>query len=116
MADVPFSVPANIECPALDTLVNELIKENRSDEWKHVEFDFLVCGEFLRVPLLEHLQERSVSTEVTVDVEYVERHPSPEPQDCLMHDDWVSAVHATDKWYIYALTYHIHICTYISIS
>lgn len=98
VADVPFSVPANIECPALDTLVNELIKENRSDEWKHVEFDFLVCGEFLRVPLLEHLQERSVSTEVTVDVEYVERHPSPEPQDCLMHDDWVSAVHATDKW------------------
>lgn len=98
MPDVPFSVPSNIENKALNTLVHELIKENRSEVWKSVEFDFLVCGEFLRVSLLEHLQERSVSSEVTVDVEYVEKHPTPEPQDCLMHDDWVSAVHGDEKW------------------
>lgn len=52
----------------------------------------------MRVPLKEHLQERSVSSEVTVDVEYVEKHPAPQPQDCLMHDDWVSAVHGSEKW------------------
>lgn len=63
-----------------------------------MEFDFLICGEFLRVPLIEHVHERSLSTEATIDVEYVEKHPAPEPQDCLMHDDWVSAVHGHEKW------------------
>lgn len=91
-------MPAKIETKSLNTLIHELIKENKAEEWKPIEFDFLVCGEFLRVPLLEHLQERSVSSEATIDVEYVEKHPTPEPQDCLMHDDWVSAVDGHDKW------------------
>ena len=63
-----------------------------------IEFDFLVCGEVLRIPLSEHLEEHSVSTEVTAEVEYFERVPAPEPQDCLLHDDWVSAVQVKDGW------------------
>ncbi|GLH12260.1 Ribosome biogenesis protein WDR12 homolog [Gryllus bimaculatus] len=97
--DTPFSVAAHISCIELNSLLNELLKESRLDgKWQSVEFDFLVLNEFLRVPLLEHLEERSIPSEGTIDVEYVERHPAPEPQDCLLHDDWVSAVQVKDKW------------------
>ncbi len=45
-----------------------------------------------------HLKERGISFEDTIEIEYVERFPSPEPQDCLLHDDWVSAVHTKNNW------------------
>lgn len=48
--------------------------------------------------LSAHLKERSISFEDVIEVEYVERFPAPEPQDCLLHDDWVSAVHTHEKW------------------
>lgn len=75
-----------------------MLKENNSDILKNVEFDFLVLGELLRLSLYEHLQERGVTLEATVDVEYVERTPAPQPQDSLLHDDWVSGVKTCDKW------------------
>lgn len=78
-----------------------MLRESHSDILKDVDFDFLVLNEILRVPLLEHLKERSHSTEATIDVEYVLRTPAPEPQDSLLHDDWVSSVQAADKWYCY---------------
>ncbi|KAG8223701.1 hypothetical protein J437_LFUL004066 [Ladona fulva] len=109
--DIPFSVPCNITCKDINVLINELLKENRSeDDFKDIEFDFLVCNEFLRVPLSEHLAERDVSSETVVDVEYVERHPPPEPHDCLLHDDWVSAVEARENWILsgcYDSTVHL---------
>ncbi|CAG7687290.1 unnamed protein product, partial [Allacma fusca] len=74
-------------------------------------FDFLVGGEFLRGTLEELVlrhealktesegAERGlVGTEEIFVVEYVERWPSPEPKDCLMHDDWVSSIDTTSKW------------------
>lgn len=67
---------------------------------KPKEFDFLVLGELLRVPLIEHLREHNISTELAVDIEYIERTPAPEPQDSLLHDDWVSGLHCVDKWYV----------------
>lgn len=97
--DVPLSVPQAIDCKSLNDLVNQLIKECNSDYLKPKQFDFLVLGEILRVPLIEHLQERNVSTESTVDIEYVVRTPAPEPEDSLLHDDWVSGIQAADKWY-----------------
>lgn len=96
--DVPLSVPQTVDTKSLNDLVNQLLKESNSDFLKPKDFDFLVFDELLRVPLIEHLQERNVSTEVTVDVEYIERTPSPEPEDSLLHDDWVSSIHTADKW------------------
>ena len=64
-----------------------------------MEFDFLVGGEFLRISLLDHIQSKDISTETTVDVEYVERFPAPEPEDSLNHDDWVSSCHCFKEWY-----------------
>ncbi|XP_012286544.1 ribosome biogenesis protein WDR12 homolog isoform X1 [Orussus abietinus] len=107
--DYPLSVPSTIVTSDLSGLVNELLKESASSS-KETDFDFLVCNEFLRVSLSEHINERGVSTENVIDVEYLERHPPPEPHDCLIHDDWVSAVAACNRWILtgcYDNTIHI---------
>ncbi|KAI4465756.1 wd40 repeat protein 12 37 [Holotrichia oblita] len=96
--DVPFTVPSNIDCKSLNKLINSLLKESNPEILKNIEFDFLVIGELLRVPLCNHLQEKGVSAEVTVDIEYIQRSPAPQPQDALQHDDWISSVHVADKW------------------
>lgn len=64
----------------------------------NVDFDFLVNGEFLRINLGKYLREKDISFEDVIEIEYVERYPAPEPQDCLVHDDWVSAVEANGNW------------------
>ncbi|XP_063901472.1 ribosome biogenesis protein WDR12 homolog [Zophobas morio] len=96
--DVPLAVPSSIEHSSLNELVNQLIKENKSDFLKPKEFDFLIQGELVRLPLVEHLTEHAISTEATIDIEYIERTPAPQPQDSLLHDDWVSGIHCADKW------------------
>lgn len=52
----------------------------------------------MRSRLGDHLRDRSISFEDTIHIEYVERFPAPEPQDCLLHDDWVSAVQTRDQY------------------
>lgn len=69
-----------------------------TDVKNNIEFDFLVCSQFLHTSLSEHILERNISTEEVIVVEYVEKYPPPEPQDCLIHDDWVSAVAVCEKW------------------
>jgi len=96
--DAPFAVQANISTTQLNTLVNELIKETPNAPEAAVEFDFIVAGELLRSRLNEHVNERGVSPEGVIPVEYVERLPAPQPSDCLLHDDWVSALCSRDKW------------------
>jgi len=87
---------------------------------KPAEFDFLIGQEFLRGTLeelvlrYEAFKQQAISKEGLIDedaeskpkigveevieIEYVERTAPPEPENVLMHDDWVSAVDATDKW------------------
>ena len=105
VADVPFSLTASIETPDLSKLINGLLKEkweqddpsNSEKEWKNVEFDFLLDGDMLRVPLNLLVQEKSISTETVIELEYVEKYPSPRPEDSLIHDDWVAAVAGMKK-------------------
>ena len=33
-----------------------------------------------------------------IEIEYIERHPAPKPEDSLDHDDWVSCIHACKQW------------------
>lgn len=98
MPDVPLSVPANVDTKLLNNLLNQLLKESNSNFLKSIEFDFLAVGQLIRLPLLEHLQEHNVSTEATVEVEYIERTPAPEPKESILHDDWVSTIESNDKW------------------
>lgn len=99
MSDSPYAIQSNVQASELNTLVNALLKETNSIQ-KAVEFDFLVCGELLCTSIAEHLQDKGVSTEDTLEIEYLERFPAPTPQECLMHDDWVSAVQTHGNWYI----------------
>lgn len=96
--DTPYAIHSNVQSSDLNNLVNAVLKETISTFEKAVEFDFLVCGELLCTSLSEHLQEKGVSLEDTLEIEYLERFPAPTPQDCLMHDDWVSAVHVHNNW------------------
>lgn len=95
--DVPYSIAANVANPELNVLINSILVETNPDH-KPVEFDFLVTGEFLRATLKHHLREREISFEDHILIEYVEKYPAPEPQECLLHDDWVSAVQACGDW------------------
>lgn len=95
--DVPYSIAANVTSVELNTLVNTLIQHSKDDH-ETVEFDFLVIDECLRTTLSEHLREKAISFEEDIYIEYVERFPAPEPQDCLLHDDWVSAVKTRGNW------------------
>lgn len=95
--DSPYAIQSNVQSAELNTLVNAMLKETNGSS-KRIEFDFLVCGELLSGSLQEHLQEKGVSTEETIEIEYLERFPAPAPQDCLMHDDWVSALQTNGNW------------------
>jgi len=113
VADYPFAVAANVGSDELNSIVNQILKDDGLLE-KNRKFDFLIGGEFLRGTLEELVlrhealkskpgeneltQESKVGVEEIVEVEYVESFPPPEPQDSLMHDDWVSAVDATHEW------------------
>jgi len=100
--DCPFSVPSNVGIAELSSLVNSLLADvNKGiDDWESIEFDFLIGAEFLRHPLERHLDQKDISTEIIVDVEYIEKCPAPAPEDSLNHDDWVCAVHASENWFI----------------
>ncbi|XP_006617567.1 ribosome biogenesis protein WDR12 homolog isoform X1 [Apis dorsata] len=110
--DFPLSVHTSIVSNELNTLINELLKES-SNIKNEIEFDFLVCSQFLRTSLIEHITEKNISTEDVIIIEYVEKYPPPEPQDCLIHDDWVSAIAVYEKWILtgcYDNTLHIWTC------
>ncbi|XP_015123432.1 ribosome biogenesis protein WDR12 homolog [Diachasma alloeum] len=107
--DYPLSVPAPITPEDLNTLLNTLLRETVNLS-ASISFDFLVSSEFLRSPLSTHISDRGLSTEDVILIEYLEKHPPPEPQNCLLHDDWVASVAVAEKWILtgcYDNTLHI---------
>ncbi|KAF5288979.1 hypothetical protein FQA39_LY03858 [Lamprigera yunnana] len=93
----PFAVPQQISNTQLNALLNELIKESL-ETTAPIEFDFLIEGQLLRLTLLEHIKDFNISTETTIDVEYIQRTAAPEPENALSHDDWVAGIKVADKW------------------
>jgi len=107
--DAPFSFASSATPEDLSQLINSVLSETQK-AWENVDFDFLIQGEFLREKVQAHIIRRDISTESVLEVEYIERHPAPVPQDSLLHDDWVSAVHTAGEWILtgcYDNTLHI---------
>ncbi|VVC42043.1 Hypothetical protein CINCED_3A001818 [Cinara cedri] len=101
--DFPLSIDSKIECKSLNIIVNKILNDKLSEDNQdalNVDFDFLVNGELLRTPLDVHLSQKNEPNEKVVVIEYMEATPSPEPMDCLIHDDWVSAIHFKKSWII----------------
>jgi ribosome biogenesis protein len=72
----------------LSTLVNRLLETE-----KPIPLEFLINGQFLRTSLDDFLTQNGISTETTLQVEYVKALIPPLYAASFEHDDWVSAVH-----------------------
>ena len=80
----------------------QLLSENINNKDvidENLKFDFLINNELLRLSLKEHLEERGIDAEGTIQIEYIEKYPAPKPKDSLQHNDWVSRVHTNQNWY-----------------
>lgn len=57
-----------------------------------IPFDFLINGTFLRTSLDEYLTSNGLSSENTVNLQYVRSLIPPQYQASFEHDDWISSV------------------------
>nr|XP_039252869.1 ribosome biogenesis protein wdr12-like [Styela clava]XP_039252871.1 ribosome biogenesis protein wdr12-like [Styela clava] len=104
IADTMFELPGEVTVTELTNLVNKVLKEGVKDaiedenEYQNMEFDFLVNGEFLRIPLNQYIENKGISTEKVVEIEYILKQESPKPEDQFTQDDWISSVQSTKEF------------------
>jgi len=107
-----FSVPVDCDCSGLSDIVHaSLLAEGLIDAEDKLELDFLANGELLRSNIIQFIEAKYLSTESVVEVEFILKQPSPTPEQQLLHNDWVSCVHANSKYVIsgcYDNTVKIH--------
>ncbi|KAJ5655380.1 hypothetical protein N7507_007330 [Penicillium longicatenatum] len=82
----PILVPTGLRRYALSTLVNNLLSSE-----KPIPFEFLINGTFLRTSIDEYLTANGISSETTLEIEYVRALIPPLHIASFEHDDWVSA-------------------------
>ncbi|EDO48980.1 predicted protein, partial [Nematostella vectensis] len=90
IADTPFSLSANIGHGDLNDLINGLL--GAGNVGQSIQFDFLIDSQYLQDTIQKHMKAKEISAESVVEIEYLEKHPAPQPDNILVHDDWVSSV------------------------
>ncbi|EXJ78515.1 ribosome biogenesis protein ytm1 [Capronia coronata CBS 617.96] len=85
--NAPILIPTSFRRYALSTLVNSLLKSEKS-----VPLEFLINGKYLRTTIDEYLTENGLSPETTLTVEYARARIPPQYVTSFEHDDWVSDV------------------------
>ncbi|KAJ3212419.1 WD repeat-containing protein 12 [Entophlyctis luteolus] len=94
---VLLMVPAHLRRFNLSEIVNTLLNNGLVPTaiaflYRRVPFDFIIAGKFLRSTLREYLAKNSISSEATVDVEYVLSSVPPKPTAAMQHDDWIASI------------------------
>lgn len=82
-----YNIPADATRTELSQLINTLLQRESPEP-----FDFLLSGTLLYTSLADHIQVHSLSTEATLEIEYVLAVPPPETQLSIKLDDWLSHI------------------------
>jgi len=90
--DTTLVIPSSSTNSQLEAILKGLLQTTgSSNNLSRVSFDFLCYNQLIRLPLEEHIREKDESLlESIIDIEYIEKFQAPEPEDALIHDDWVS--------------------------
>eukprot|EP01128_Nolandella_sp_AFSM9_P012390 TRINITY_DN9231_c0_g1_i1.p1 TRINITY_DN9231_c0_g1~~TRINITY_DN9231_c0_g1_i1.p1 ORF type:complete len:471 (+),score=129.49 TRINITY_DN9231_c0_g1_i1:66-1478(+) len=83
-----IQVPGKLRRMGLSQVINHLLGKTDSP----LPFDFLINNTYLRTSLASHLQKHNISTEGSVQIEYVLALKTPDDAIPFPHDDWVSAL------------------------
>ncbi|KAJ9077961.1 ribosome biogenesis protein ytm1 [Entomophthora muscae] len=97
-------LPTHLRRYGLSEVVNHLLALE-----KPVPFDFLIQGEFIKSSLAHFMNQRDLSTESVIEVEYIESTLPPTPLASYKHDDWVSSVKISDDKLILTGSYDHHV-------
>ncbi|EST05449.1 WD40 repeat [Kalmanozyma brasiliensis GHG001] len=90
----PYMVPISWRRTHLSTLVNKLVSST-SESTGAVPFDFIIDSSLLRTTLGEFLESSGLTSESTLNIEYVRSTLPPTRLAAFEHDDWVSSVDCT---------------------
>lgn len=99
--DKVFQLPGNATNGHLNQVVKSYLPQDIVNE---ITFDFLILGDLFRFTLDEHLEEISATTgsvhsaEKVIEIVYFIRKSPPQPEDSLLHDDWVSSIDVCDQY------------------
>ncbi|CAF3497189.1 unnamed protein product [Adineta steineri] len=91
--DTTLVIPSSSTNSQLEAILKGLLQQTTgtSNDFSRLSFDFLCLNQLIRSSLEEHIREKDESLlESIIEIEYIEKFQAPEPEDALMHDDWVS--------------------------
>lgn len=90
--DTIYALTSKLHPNALSQVVNHVLGKDKSSE--QTKFDFLIKNNYVQSSLAEHLSENEISSEQTIEIEYIEKTIEPSAKSSDEHPDWVSCVDA----------------------